>query len=85
MLSSKEIDIQNIDHLGIVAGIIDAIGLVEIINELKGNLNGERGTETAYGGGFKPPPTQTSNWCGVSPMIKIYRETVNSSFLTVDC
>jgi hypothetical protein len=35
MLINKEIEIQNIDHLGIVAGIIDAIiGLVEIINEL---------------------------------------------------
>jgi hypothetical protein len=34
MLMNNEIEIQNIDHLGIVAGIIDAIGLVEIINEL---------------------------------------------------
>uniref|UniRef100_A0A8J7D0H0 Transposase domain-containing protein n=1 Tax=Desmonostoc muscorum LEGE 12446 TaxID=1828758 RepID=A0A8J7D0H0_DESMC len=34
MLNAKEIEIQNIDHLGIVAGIVDAIGLVEIINEL---------------------------------------------------
>ncbi|MEG4937711.1 DUF4277 domain-containing protein [Microcoleus sp. F8-C5] len=31
---NNEIKIQNIDYLGIVAGIIDAIGLVEIINEL---------------------------------------------------
>jgi len=30
----KEIEIQNINHLGIVAGIIDSIGIVEIINEL---------------------------------------------------
>ena len=29
-------EIQNIDHLGIVAGIIDSIGIVEIINELIG-------------------------------------------------
>ncbi|HLP90259.1 MAG TPA: IS1634 family transposase [Nostocaceae cyanobacterium] len=35
-LKPQEIEIQNIDHLGIVAGIIDAIGLVEIINELIG-------------------------------------------------
>ncbi|WP_416212028.1 DUF4277 domain-containing protein [Nostoc sp. ChiVER01] len=33
MLNAKEIEIQNIDHLGIVAGILDPIGLVEIINE----------------------------------------------------
>ncbi|MBJ7297013.1 MAG: DUF4277 domain-containing protein, partial [Dolichospermum sp.] len=35
-LKPQEIEIQNIDHLGIVAGIIDSIGLVEIINELIG-------------------------------------------------
>ena len=33
-LKPQEIEIQNIDHLGIVAGIIDSIGIVEIINEL---------------------------------------------------
>lgn len=38
----NEIQIQNIDHLGIVAGIIDAIGLVEIINELIGEEKGEK-------------------------------------------
>lgn len=36
MSTLKEIEVQNIDHLGIVAGIIDSIGLVEIINELLG-------------------------------------------------
>ena len=35
-LKSEEIEIQNIDHLGIVARIIDSIGIVEIINELIG-------------------------------------------------
>lgn len=35
-LKPREIEIQNIDHLGIVAGIIDSIGIVEIINELIG-------------------------------------------------
>ncbi|WP_290601502.1 DUF4277 domain-containing protein [Anabaena sp. AL93] len=35
-------EIQNIDHLGIVAGIIDSIGLVEIINELIGVEKGEK-------------------------------------------
>lgn len=42
MLNSKEIQIQNIDHLGILAGIIDAIELVEIINELIGEEKAER-------------------------------------------
>lgn len=41
-LKTQEIEIQNIDHLGIVAGIIDFIGLVEIINELIGEEKGEK-------------------------------------------
>jgi len=41
-LKPQEIEIQNIDHLGIVAGIIDSIGLVEIINELIGVEIGEK-------------------------------------------
>ncbi|MGK7933707.1 MAG: DUF4277 domain-containing protein, partial [Microcystaceae cyanobacterium] len=36
MLSNQEIKIQNIDHLGIVAGIIDEIKIVKIINEKLG-------------------------------------------------
>jgi transposase len=35
-------EIKNLDHLGIVAGIIDAIGLVEIINELIVEEKGEK-------------------------------------------
>ena len=35
-LKPQEMEIQNIDHLGIVAGIIASIGIVEIINELIG-------------------------------------------------
>ncbi|WP_422615945.1 DUF4277 domain-containing protein, partial [Nodularia spumigena] len=42
MLNVKEIQIQNIDHLGIVAGMVDAIGLVEIINDLIGEEKGEK-------------------------------------------
>jgi transposase len=42
MLIDKEIEIQNIDHLGIVAGIIDAIGLVETINQLIPSEKGEK-------------------------------------------
>ena len=42
MLSAKDIKIQNIDHLGIVAGIVDSIGLVEIINNLLGSERGEK-------------------------------------------
>ena len=41
-LKAQEMAIQNIDHLGIVAGIIDSIGLVEIINELIGQQEGEK-------------------------------------------
>src|SRR4028119_385978 len=32
----NEIQVQDIDHLGIVAGIVDEIGLVEQVNELLG-------------------------------------------------
>jgi transposase len=42
MSNLKEIEIQNLDHLGIIAGIIDSIGLVEIINELIGQKPGEK-------------------------------------------
>ena len=42
MLKAKDIEIQNIDHLGIVAGIVDSIGLVEIINNLVGSEPGEK-------------------------------------------
>jgi hypothetical protein len=40
--SSQEIDIKNLDHLGIVAGIIDEIGLVGKINELLGTDSREK-------------------------------------------
>ena len=36
MSTLEEIEIKNIDHLGIVAGIIDSIGLVETVNNLVG-------------------------------------------------
>jgi transposase len=42
MFNSREIEIQSIDHLGIIAGIVDSIGLVEIINELIGQEPGEK-------------------------------------------
>ena len=36
---STEIKVENLDHLGIVAGIIDEIGIVEYINEKIGRSN----------------------------------------------
>jgi hypothetical protein len=42
MLSTKDIKFQKIDHLGIVAGIVDSIGIVEIINNLLGAEPGEK-------------------------------------------
>jgi transposase len=41
MMSAGDIQVQNLDHLGLVAGIIDEIGLVEIINEQVGSQPGE--------------------------------------------
>jgi hypothetical protein len=35
-ISASQIKVQDIDHLGIVAGIIDEMGLVEEINQLLG-------------------------------------------------
>ena len=42
MFDIKDVEIQNIDHLGIVAGIVDSIGLVEIINNLLGEKPREK-------------------------------------------
>ena len=33
MKTEVQIDIQDIDHLGIIAGIVDEIGIVEIIDQ----------------------------------------------------
>jgi transposase len=41
MSSPQAIDVQDIDHLGIVAGIVDEIGLVEIVDELLGTYEQE--------------------------------------------
>jgi transposase len=41
MNALDEIQVQNLDHLGLVAGIIDEIGLVEQINQLVGEQPGE--------------------------------------------
>ena len=38
----EEIEIKNLDHLGIVAGIIDEIGIVEKVNELLGTDSREK-------------------------------------------
>lgn len=42
MFNVKDLEIKNINHLGIVAGIVDSIGLVEIINNLLGEEVGEK-------------------------------------------
>jgi Domain of unknown function (DUF4277) len=42
MSNLREIEFQSLDHLGIIAGIIDLIGLVEIINDLIGQEPGEK-------------------------------------------
>ena len=36
----NELKIRNIDHLAIIAGIVDQIGLVEIVNAEIGDLTG---------------------------------------------
>ncbi|BAZ85350.1 IS1634 family transposase [Dolichospermum compactum] len=37
MFNIKDLELKKIDHLGIVAGIVDSIGIVEIINNLLGS------------------------------------------------
>jgi transposase len=41
MASNLEIQVENLDHLGLVAGMIDEIGIVEQINQLVGEQAGE--------------------------------------------
>jgi transposase len=41
MTSNLEIQVENLDHLGLVAGMIDEIGIVEQINQLVGEQPGE--------------------------------------------
>ncbi len=38
---NTEIQVKNLDHLGLVAGIVDELGIVEIINEQVGIQPGE--------------------------------------------
>lgn len=42
MKSGECIEVKNIDHLGLVAGVIDEIGLVEQINQLLGQHSTEK-------------------------------------------
>jgi hypothetical protein len=41
-VEAAEIQVMNLDHLGLVAGIIDEIGLVEQIDQLLGQDNREK-------------------------------------------
>ncbi len=42
MSSQPKIQVTNLDHLGLVAGIVDAIGIVEKIEQLIGTQPGEK-------------------------------------------
>lgn len=42
MSSPPQIQVANLDHLGLVAGMIDGIGIVEKINDLVGTQPGEK-------------------------------------------
>ena len=42
MSLTEEITVENLDHLGIVAGLIDEIGIVELINQKLGVDNREK-------------------------------------------
>jgi hypothetical protein len=42
MNPNLEIQVKNLDHKGLVAGVIDEIGIVEIINEIVPEKAGEK-------------------------------------------
>jgi len=69
MLINKEIEIQNIDHLGIVAGIIDAIGLVIACEHL-------------IGAGVKPEYLNDDKLGRV--MDKLFIKGLDTTFLTIN-
>ena len=41
MQKASEMKVENLDHLGLVAGLVDEIGIVQKINELIGEQPGE--------------------------------------------
>ena len=41
MQRASEMKVENLDHLGLVAGLVDSIGIVQKINELVGEQPGE--------------------------------------------
>jgi len=41
MQKASEMKVENLDHLGLIAGLVDEIGIVEKINELVGEQPGE--------------------------------------------
>ena len=41
MQKASQMKVENLDHLGLIAGLIDEIGIVQKINELVGEQPGE--------------------------------------------
>ncbi len=41
MQKASQMTVKNLDHLGLIAGLVDEIGIVEKINELVGKQPGE--------------------------------------------
>ena len=41
MTTNPDIEVKNLDHLGLIAGTVDSLGLVETINNLLGEQPGE--------------------------------------------
>ncbi len=56
-----EIDVQDLDHLGLIAGIVDEIGIVEIINRLLGTHPLEE-ISAGYVVKSGKPPSQKFMW-----------------------
>jgi hypothetical protein len=45
MKMSQEIKVQTLDHLGIIAGIVDEIGIVEQLNKLLDKIREKKSEE----------------------------------------
>ena len=70
MFSTDDIQIKNINHLGLVAGIIDDIGLEKIINEVIGEDPRELITSGQVVKGMILNPTFRTSVCHIKSSLK---------------
>ena len=92
MSLTEEITVENLDHLGIVAGLIDEIGIVELINQKLGVDNREKITTGQVikalilnGLGMVSRPLYLfSQFFEDKAIEKLNRTGINSEYLNID-